>query len=105
MFYLVLAIICSSAIALIFKYSESSNTNRYVITSANYFIAFTMSLFMVFSKGMLSGITHEIPFAEEFKLISNHNAYILSPYSSIIWGLIVGGISGSFFFLSFIYYQ
>jgi len=105
MFYLFLAIICSSAIALIFKYSESSNTNRYVITSANYFIAFTMSLFMVFSKGLLSGITREIPFVEEFKLISNHNVYILSPYSSIIWGLIVGGISGSFFFLSFIYYQ
>ena len=105
MFYLFLAIICSSAIALIFKYSENANTNRYVITSANYFIAFTTSLVMVFSKGLLSGLSREIAFAEEFKLISSNNAYIFSPYSSVIWGLIVGGISGAFFFLSFIYYQ
>lgn len=105
MFYLFLAIICSSAIALIFKYSENANTNRYVITSANYFIAFTTSLIMVFSKGLLSGLSREIAFAEEFKLISSNNAYIFSPYSSVIWGLIVGGISGAFFFLSFIYYQ
>lgn len=105
MFYLFLAIICSSAIALIFKYSENANTNRYVITSANYFIAFTTSLVMVFSKGLLSGLSREIAFAEEFKLLSSNNAYIFSPFSSVIWGLIVGGISGSFFFLSFIYYQ
>lgn len=105
MFYLFLAIICSATIALIFKYTENSNTNRYVITSANYFIAFATSLFMIIYRGLLSGITREISLVEDFKLLTSNNLHILSPYSSIIWGIIVGGISGSFFFLSFIYYQ
>ncbi|SEL35913.1 EamA-like transporter family protein [Carnobacterium iners] len=105
MFYLTLAIICSASIALIFKYTEGTNANRYVITNANYFIAFAISLFLIFSKGLLFGITRESSFATEFSLLSSNNDYILSPYSSIIWGLIIGGIFGSFFFLSFVYYQ
>lgn len=44
-------------------------------------------------------------FVEDFKLLATNNSHVLSPYSSVIWGLIVGGISGSFFFLSFTYYQ
>lgn len=105
MFYLILAIVCSASIALIFKYTEKSNANRYVITSANYFIAFAISLFMIFSRGLLTGITREVSFAKDFSLLSSNNEHILSPYSSIIWGLIVGGLFGSFFFLSFVYYQ
>lgn len=105
MFYLFLAIICSSSIALIFKYTENSNSNRYVITSSNYFIAFTTSLFMILSRGLLSGVEKEISFIEDFKLLATNNLHILSPYSSIIWGLIIGAISGAFFFFSFTYYQ
>ncbi|WP_035054825.1 EamA family transporter [Carnobacterium pleistocenium] len=105
MFYLTLAIICSASIALIFKYTENAKANRYVITSANYFIAFVISLFMIFSRGLLSGVTREISFVKDLSLLSSNNEHILSPYSSIIWGLIIGGIFGSFFFLSFIYYQ
>lgn len=105
MFYLSLAIICSATIALIFKYTENANTNRYVITSANYFIAFATSLFMIVSRGLLGGINRQRPFLEEFKLLTSHKLAILSPYSSIIWGLIVGSVAGVFFFLSFIYYQ
>ncbi|MDY0235385.1 MAG: SMR family transporter [Gudongella sp.] len=105
MLYLALAIICSASIALIFKYTENTNSNRYLITSANYFIAFTTSLVMILLKGLLSGVTREISFSEDFALLSINSVHILSPYSSIIWGLLIGGISGSFFFLSFIYYQ
>jgi drug/metabolite transporter (DMT)-like permease len=105
MFYLILAIICSASIALIFKYTEETKANRYVITSANYFIAFAISLFMIFYKGLLSGISREVSFIKDFSLLSSNNGHILSPYSSIIWGLIIGGIFGSFFFLSFFYYQ
>ncbi|UJF15996.1 GRP family sugar transporter [Jeotgalibaca sp. MA1X17-3] len=105
MFYLTLAIICSASIALIFKYTENSNANRMVITSANYFIAFSISLFMIFYKGLLSNFSREISFAKDFSLLSTNPEHILSPSSSIIWGLIVGGIFGSFFFLSFTYYQ
>ncbi|WP_414839418.1 EamA family transporter [Carnobacterium sp. TMP28] len=105
MFYLTLAIICSASIALIFKYTEGTNANRYVITSANYFIAFAISLFLIFSKGLLVGMTRENSFLSEFSLLASNSNYILSPYSSMIWGLIIGGIFGSFFFLSFVYYQ
>jgi drug/metabolite transporter (DMT)-like permease len=105
MLYLALAILCSASIALIFKYTENANTNRYLITSANYFIAFVTTLFMIFYKGLLSNISYEISFMGDFKLFSTNTLHVLSPYSSILWGLIIGGISGIFFFLSFIYYQ
>lgn len=105
MLYLFFAIICSASIALIFKYTENANTNRYLITSSNYFIAFLTSLFMILSRGLLSDITPKISFAEDFRLFSSTSSHTLSPYSSIIWGLMVGGVAGFFFFLSFIYYQ
>src|SRR5690554_5519816 len=105
MSYLACAIICSATIALIFKYTENANTNRYLITSANYFIAFVTTFLMILYKGLLTNITPELTFINDFKLFSSTSLHVLSPYSSIIWGLIVGGISGGFFFLSFIYYQ
>ena len=105
MIYLFLATICSATIALIFKYTEGSNTNRYLITSSNYFIAFSTSLFMALYNGLFTGIVKEQSFIQEFKFLLSQDAYILSPYSSLIWGAIVGTLSGGFFFLSFIYYQ
>lgn len=105
MFYLFLATICSATIALIFKYTENSDTDRYVITSSNYFIAFSTSIFMAFHKGLFTGLIRDQSFFDEFKFLLSQDAYILSPYSSIMWGIIVGTLSGAFFFLSFIYYQ
>lgn len=102
MVYLFLAIICSASIALLFKYSENSNRNRYLITSANYFIAFVISFIMIIYKGLLSNIK-PASFIAEYKLLSS--GHIFSPYASIVWGIIVGSISGFVFFLSFIYYQ
>ncbi len=105
MLYLILAIICSSSIALIFKYAENTGGDRYVITSANYLMAFLISLVMLLSRGLLAGIEKEQSFLDEFSNLSSQLAGVLSPYSSIIWGLIVGSIAGIFFFLGFIYYQ
>lgn len=105
MLYLILSIICSASIALIFKYSENSNANRYVITSANYFTAWMIGLLMILSRGLLSGIDRDKSFVEEFSGLAGSSTEVLSPYSSIIWGLIVGVIAGCFFFLAFIYYQ
>lgn len=103
MFYLTLAIISSAAISLIFKYSENTNSNRYLITSTNYFVASMISLFMIISKGLLIEINKTSSFFSEVKQINSN--LIFSPYSSIIWGLLAGFIAGFFFFLSFIYYQ
>lgn len=105
MFYLFLAILCSASIALIFKYTENTNTNRYVITSANYFIAFVTSLIMISYTGLLEGITRETSFVNEVTMVMGNDQRILSPYSSMVWGILIGGISGVFFFLSFTYYQ
>ncbi|GAB2491697.1 hypothetical protein GCM10008929_15000 [Alkalibacterium psychrotolerans] len=105
MFYLFLAVLCSASIGLIFKYTETSNTNRYVITSSNYFIAFMTSLFMIFYQGLLTGVSRETAFTEEVSLMLGNNQYLLSPFSSIVWGVSVGALAGVFFFLSFIFYQ
>ena len=105
MFYLFLATLCSATIALIFKYTENSNSNRYLITSANYFIAFAISLFIILYRNLFSGIEKTDSFLNEFKFLLSQDSYILSPYSSIIWGIIVGSIAGFFFFSSFIFYQ
>lgn len=105
MFYLFLAVLCSAAIALIFKYSENTATNRYVITSANYFMACVISFIMIMYQGLFNGVTRETSFVNEVRQFSVDNQYILSPYSSIVWGIIIGAISGVFFFLSFTYYQ
>ena len=105
MFYLFLATLCSATIALIFKHTESSDSNRYLITSSNYFIAFAISLLIMLYKNLLSGVVKVDSFINEFKFLLSQDVYILSPYSSIIWGIIVGCIAGFFFFSSFIYYQ
>ena len=105
MFYLIIAIICSASIAFIFKYSERHNTNQYLVTSSNYFTAFIISLVMIYNKRLLSGLVKEEALLSEFRLALSGNDYILTSYASVVWGIIVGGISGLFFFLSFTYYQ
>lgn len=105
MFYLFLAILCSASIALIFKYTENTDTNRYVITSANYFIAFVTSLIMIIYRRLLDGVVRDMPFIDDVALFIENDQHILSPYSSIVWGIMIGAVAGMFFFLSFVYYQ
>ncbi|MCB2288556.1 EamA family transporter [Clostridium sp. CS001] len=108
MTYLILAIICSSSIALIFKYSEGNEMNRYAVTSTNYFTAFTVSLLMILFKpsikfyGMNISITS---FINEFTKVILKNNGSFSEGASFSWALLLGVIGGVFFFLSFVYYQ
>lgn len=105
MFYLFLATACSATIALIFKYANNSNANRYLVTSSNYFTAFSISLIMIVYKDLLIGLEKNEKFVEEFTYLLTHDSYTLSAYSSIVWAIIVGSLAGIFFFSSFIYYQ
>ncbi len=105
MFYLFLATLCSASIALIFKYTENSDTNRYVITSANYFMAFFASLIMIFRKGLFVDLGIRTPFLEELGQVFSSDNMVLSQYGSVIWGVLIGSVAGLFFFLSFIFYQ
>ncbi|MGC9385100.1 MAG: EamA family transporter [Kosmotogaceae bacterium] len=100
MIYLILAILCSSSIALIFKYSESKNMNRFVITMFNYIgaaiTAFVMLIIDFPETGSEGGSFTEV-------IIRSTNLF--SKNSSIIWGVSIGLFSGILFFLGFIYYQ
>ena len=108
MIYLFLAIICSSSIALIFKYSEGNEMNRYAVTSTNYFTAFAVSLLMILLKPSIKfyGINISITsFINEFTKVILKNNGSFSEGASLIWAVLLGVIGGVFFFLSFVYYQ
>ena len=107
MIYLILAIICSSSIALIFKHSESNNMNRLAVTTTNYFIAFSISLIFIWQKGLF-GYFEGGEFASLFKEFRNvflFNNKIFSHKASLAWAVLIGIFAGIFFFMSFIYYQ
>jgi len=108
MIYLFLAIICSSSIALIFKYSEGNEMNRYAVTSTNYFTAFTASLLMILFKPSIKYYTMNTSitnFINEFTAVILKNNGSFSQGASFSWAVLLGVIGGVFFFLSFIYYQ
>lgn len=52
MFYLLLAIVCSGSIALIFKYSESKECNRALVTTFNYLTATLISAIALAKSGL-----------------------------------------------------
>lgn len=106
MLYLLLAILCSSSIALIFKYSETHDMNRYAVTSTNYFTALVVSLIMVITSklDLLKDISVS-SFFKDFTKVVLHNNSSFSPGSSLTWAIIIGIVAGFFFFLSLIYYQ
>ncbi|MGO1370122.1 MAG: SMR family transporter [Senegalia sp. (in: firmicutes)] len=104
MIYLLLAIICSSSIAIIFKFSETNNLNRYAVTTMNYFTAFTVSLVLALVEGNIK-MGLEGNFLDEFQDVIIEGNNLFSPMASLIWAIVVGIIAGAFFFLSFVYYQ
>lgn len=54
MIYLLLAIFCSSSLALILKHGNVKKSNTAILINANYLTASTLSLIFVFYKGALS---------------------------------------------------
>lgn len=90
MYYLFLAIICSSSIALTFKHTENLNLNRNNITSYNYITASIISLFF-----LINALT-----TTELKVNSIANSHF-----NFSFVLILGIITGYLFYYSFILYQ
>ncbi len=107
MFSLILAIICSSSIALIFKYSEQKKANRYLVTSSNYLVASLISLFFIVSSNdiMWPRLKDLNTFMGEFQYIFTNNQLKFTLESSSIWAAVIGILGGIFFFLAFIFYQ
>jgi multidrug transporter EmrE-like cation transporter len=108
MIYLILAILCSSSIALILKYSENRSMNRLAVTTFNYFTAFMVSLIMIVLKPSVNLNIQEFSLSslesDFYNVILKSNG-LFSEGSSFIWAVILGLVTGVFFFLSFIYYQ
>jgi len=103
--YLLLAILCSAAIALLFKHSETSGMNRYAVTTVNYVTASLVSAaLLLFDRGerlatpRLSGALQEIG-----KAIA-HSTTLPSDVSPV-WAALIGLTAGAVFFLAFVYYQ
>lgn len=103
--YLFLAVLCSSSIAVIFKYSESNDLNRYIITSTNYFTAALISLLFIFNRGIEFFDFNSTDFIANFNRVIFQGEGQFSLQSSQQWATIVGLSAGIFFFVSFIYYQ
>ncbi len=80
MHYLLLAIVCSAAIALVFRYSEITGRNRYAVTSANYLAA------CLVAAALAARAARPAP-------------------DALRWALLVGLGAGFFFFAAFISYQ
>ncbi len=102
MIYLFLAILSSSAIALIFKHSENNNMNRFAITTMNYVIAFSTSLIIILSNFKNFRFEDKTLDPIMYNLLNNIK---FNEFTSFIWAIIIGSIAGSFFFLSFFLYQ
>lgn len=102
MFYLFMAILSSSSIAIIFKFTESKKRNRMIVTAANYMMASLVSLLMLL---------------KDIKYIKPDNSSLIKDISvlagggkfgstaAIQYSVVLGIISGIMFFLSFIIYQ
>ena len=108
MIYLFLAILCSSSIALLFKYTETKGLNRYVVTTINYVTATVVGLFMVINNLLLRSEGLKPSFsrlAEEFNQVVIKNLGIFSDNASISWAIVLGVITGIFYFSCFICYQ
>lgn len=105
MIYLLLGIVCSSSLALLFKYTESKEMNRYFITTINYITASGVSGFLFFqAKPNMAGVNLGQFFLDVQGIMTN-KAIELGPSSSIMWALILGAITGLLYYISFILYQ
>lgn len=104
MIYLLLATLCSSAIALILKFSESRDLNRMVVTAFNYVIASSVSLFFVLNGSLFSKSDPSISeFLSELPAVMQKGTFTDS--SSFIWSVLTGIFAGILYFGGFIYIQ
>ena len=99
--------LCSTAIALTFKLSESRDMNRYVITTANYMTASAVSLTLLLT-GWWPGQSFDVDpgvFMRELPRVVGSGEGLFSWQGSFAWALVVGVPAGVFYFLGFVFLQ
>ena len=99
MLNLVIAFMCSASISLIFKFNENRNYNRYIVTSFNYFIAIIM--------GIVFSLSVHYPGMENLGIVFNKvmSNIPLNDIDSMTWAVLVGLVTGSLFYMTFVAYQ
>ena len=102
--FLILAVLCSSSIALCFSWSTKYKTSWSWILAINYFIAFSTGLLFVILKPPVFTYL-PIPLAFEEILTSLSKNVVLSAGSSLQFSILIGIIGGFLFFWSFYLYQ
>ncbi len=107
MIYLFLAVICSSTIGIIFKISEQRGSNRYIVTSVNYFTAVLFSGYLLIKSGIqnVSLDWNTDQFFSRLAVLFRSNSSLLSLPDSAIWSVVLGIVTGWIYFIAFIYYQ
>lgn len=104
MIYLIIAILCSSAMAIIFKISENNKLNRYAVTTFNYITAVFISLILMLRENSrIPNIEVSNFLGEVNNVISNNN--IFSIEYTLTWCLFLGGITGVLYLTSLLMYQ
>lgn len=103
MIFLFLSIICSALIAIVFKFSERRDSNRYALTAFNYVTAAIISFILLPEKKLFNFEWFKAFSLESSKLISQGELF--SPSASAAWAIILGCITGVIFFSSFYLYQ
>lgn len=101
--FLVMAILCSSMIAIIFKFSEEKQSNRLAITTFNYLIASIISFILLPYKKIFNINWFYAYVSEVGEVLQNGS--IFSSDASAAWAVIVGVITGVVYFVSFWLYQ
>jgi len=103
MLYLLAAIICSTAIALILKHGEEKKHNRFIILAMNYTMATSASLWFVLSKNLHHSFSNLSLSSLGDQLRAGHAGTdgFLSEPATALWALIVGIPTGILYFLGF----
>ncbi len=106
--FLLLAILCTSSIALMFKVSETRGMNRYALTTANYVTACLVSGTLLLLLG-IPGLGGDV--AVGWSDLVDELAHgprqetSIDEAGTLLWALCVGAAAGALFFLGFLYYQ
>jgi multidrug transporter EmrE-like cation transporter len=107
MIFLLSAIFCSTAIALILKLGEERNYSRHVILSMNYIMATAISIWLVFRKELFKSFSEATisGFLHQLKTGYSGTDGFLSAQNTAIWSLLIGIPAGVLYYLSFLFYQ
>lgn len=102
MIYLILAILSSTMVALVLKFSESRSYSRDIVTTINYVTASLFSLFMVLRDSIEINISSLFKLSTLLPILEGSR---LSIEGSIQWSLFVGIFSGLLYYMGFILIQ